>query len=147
MATTFSGTSAVVHDDVRLLQDALGAQRQQVRRARSGADQPHEAVVGGVGLGEQPRGEPARFVGTARQRGIGDAALEKGRPEAPARLALRQDAIGGGAEGIAEAAPAGPAFAGSIASMRARSFCASTGPAPVEVIATATGARLTMAGV
>ena len=96
------GHEPVVHDHVGFLQDALGAQREQVRRAGPGADQPHEALVGGIGLGEQARGEAARFVGTARQRGIGDAAFEEGRPEAPARLAFRQNAIGGGAEGIAE---------------------------------------------
>ena len=53
--------------------------------------------------GQQARGEPARLAGPAGERRVGDAALEESRPEAPARLALRQHALGGGAEGIAEA--------------------------------------------
>ena len=38
------GHERVVHDDVRLLQDALGAKRQEIGCARSGADQPDEAL-------------------------------------------------------------------------------------------------------
>ena len=99
-----------------------------------------------VGLRQQPRGEPPRFVGLAGERRIGDAAFEKGRPEAPARLALRQHPLGGAAERIAEA--------GERAELR-RQHRLDAGaellrehrPAPVEVIAIATGARFTIAGV
>ena len=137
----------VVDDDVGLLEDALGAQRQEIGRAGAGADQPDEAVLGVVRSASRSRvAEAARLLDVAGERGVGDRAIEEGRPEAAARLALRQKPVRGGPEGVGRAGEHAEAHRQQRLDAGA-DCCASTGPAPVEVIATATGARLTIAGV
>ncbi len=140
------GHQPVVDDDVGLLQRALGAQRQQVLGARAGADQRDVAGPDRVDL-ERAQRLLLGLVDAAGKDLLGDRAGEEARPEAAA--------VGDGGERRASRARGAARRARrdrrrpapAVASMRARTWRASTGATPSLPMATASGARLTSAGV
>ena len=137
----------VMDDHVGFHQQAVGAQRQQVFRARAGADQRDVAASRARCAGQQigcGARAPRRI---ADLHGAGRRAGEEIVPEAAALTALRQQPFGRVAQAVRQRRQAARATATAAGrSWRARSAPA-PGPAPSVPMAMASGARLTSAGV
>ena len=105
----FVGAQAVMDDDVSLAEEAEGAQADEVRGTRAGADQVDEALAGGGG-GEF--GAPGGFGGgvVAGERQVGGGAGEDAFEDAAAGVYVRDRGAGFFLEAAgqpSEAAPGG----------------------------------------
>ena len=151
---------AAAHGDDRLrhqrvVDDDVGLHQQRAGRAASAGpprpDRRRPARHGrcrAASRGSSSARRGARLVGMADRHARAPARRRRSAPRSARRgCPLRQQLLDGVAKRVGKRAQARRATAAACASMRARIICASTGPAPSVPIATATGARLTSAGV